>query len=390
MSSVPTPTRMRAATAGVQRSPVLTTKNNFTVGSQDDWNDVNRKKALRTISKGTLELAPNVENRLTPHEVQKLAFVTGRSGKKVKTPNFDNDPYWRELRAKAKLLIPTDATHFFTKHFDTEYAQYFYYDHVSGNSTWDRPAGDNIEVHRPESLINTMFESSYNAAIEKRKLVERRRIAYDVIQKEKAERLAAEWLEDEKAAVKKLQNIWRNACTEASLYGGRFELNWIDLGVIDPFMYRFEEEFGLPLKSMKLVGLSLDVLTDDVCRNMNSLETLSLACNNLTHLPDNIVLLTNLQKLNILRNKIVELPKRIGSLSNSLCRLEVANNLITSLPMTFGALHLMTGDSSYYPLHQYLLSNQPISFSTVSYSHWTLSMMMISHQHRMQQTESLA
>ena len=167
---------MRAATAGVARSPVLVKNSNFVVGSQDDWAQFNRKKALRTVSKGTLELAPAVEDRLTPHEVQKLAYVTGRSGKRVKTPNFDSD-YWRELRSKAKLLIPADATHFFTKHFDPEYAQYFYYDHVSGNSTWDRPAGDNIEVHRPESLINTMFESSYNAAVEKRKLVERRRIA---------------------------------------------------------------------------------------------------------------------------------------------------------------------------------------------------------------------
>ena len=278
---------------------------------------------------------------MTPGDVQKLVHITGRSGKRVKTPS-PADPYWQALLQKAQLAIPKGATHFFTKHFDGEYGQYYYYDHVSGASTWDKPAGDNIQVHRPESLVNQMFESHYSSAVDKRKLVERRRIAYDVIQKEKAESLAVEWLQREKADAKKLATLWRNACVEAAEYGGRFELSWRKLGKVDPVMYNFEADYGMPLKSMKLVGLGLTELSEEVPLKMNTLEVISLACNNLTKLPHNFVNLTKLKKLNLLKNQLAELPARIGALSHTLITLDIANNQLTRLPLTFAALRLMT------------------------------------------------
>ena len=315
-------------------------KNNFVVGSRDDWQNFHRKRALRQL-RSSLDLSVEVESRLTPADVQKLAHITGRSGKRVKTPS-PADPYWQTLLQKAQLAIPAGATHFFTKHFDQEYGQYYYYDHVSGASTWDKPVGDNIQVHRPESLVNQMFESHYSSAVEKRKLVERRRVAYDVIQKDKAEQLAVEWMQQEKADAKKLANLWRNACVEAAEYGGRFELSWRKLGVVDPVMYNFEANYGMPLKAMKLVGLGLTELSEEVPQRMNTLEVLSLACNQLTALPDNFVMLTKLKKLNLLKNKLTELPARIGALSHTLTTLDVANNQLTRLPLTFAALRLMT------------------------------------------------
>ena len=53
-----------------------------------------------------------------------------------------------------------------------------------------------------------------------------------------------------------------------------------------------------------------------------------------------MVLLTNLKELNLLRNRLVALPDRIG-LMCSLLRLELANNVLQRLPITFGALNMM-------------------------------------------------
>ena len=277
---------------------------------------------------------------MTPHDVQKLAYVTSRSGKRVKTP-LDTDPYWRELREKAKLVIPEGVGHFFTKHFDPEHGKYYYYDHISASSTWDKPAGDNIEIYRPESLVEGMFQAHTEAAKEKSKLVARRRKAYDEFQRDKAENLAELWLDREKEEAKRVQNIWNKACIEAALQHGRIELSWQKMVTIDELVFTFSENFGMPVSALKLVGIDLPELTTEVGHRLPSLERLSLANNHLTCLPDNIIMLTNLKELNLLKNKIVQLPSRIG-LMIALQKLEVANNLLTSVPASFGALQLLT------------------------------------------------
>ena len=94
--------------------------------------------------------------------------------------------------------------------------------------------------------------------------------------------------------------------------------------------------------ALKLVGIDLPNLTEEVPLKLATLERLSLANNHLTCLPDNIVLLTNLRELNLLKNKIVQLPPKIGLLC-ALQKIEFANNLLASLPLSFGALSMITG-----------------------------------------------
>ena len=242
----------------------------FVVGSEQEWDDYNREKALRTVSRGSLSLTPTATRRLTPADVSKLAYVTSRSGRRIKTPS-DNDPYWRELREKAQLAIPEGATHFFTKHFDPDQGLYYYYEHVSGVSTWDRPAGD-VEVYRPESLVESMFEAHRVAAEEQRKLTARRRRAYDDFQRDKAENLTELWLDKEAEEKKRVENIWRVACVEATQQGGSLEISWKKLEFVNPLIYDFQTQFGMPLIGLKLVGIDLPALPDDVALRLPTLQ----------------------------------------------------------------------------------------------------------------------
>ena len=230
------------------RLHVNSQKQEFVIGNEEEWNDNNRDKAIRAISRGTLSLTPDVTQRLTPNDVQRLSFVLSRSGKRPKTANEDDD-YWRELREKAQLSIPDGAPYFYTKHFDSDKGHYYYYDHVSGASTWDKPpGGDDMEIHRPESLVESMFKRTTDAAIERRKLLERRRIAYDTFQNEKAQEMAAEWLAKENAELRRVETIWKTACVDASQKNGSLELSWIKLDFINPLIYDFSIQFGMPLQ----------------------------------------------------------------------------------------------------------------------------------------------
>ena len=226
------------------RAHVNSQKQEFVIGNEDEWNANNRDTAIRAISRGQLELTPDVRERLTPKDVQRLGYVLSRSGKRPKTPN-ENDDYWRGLREKAQLIIPEDAPYFYTKHLDSDKGHYYYYDHVSGASTWDKPPdGDTMEIHRSESLVESMFKTTSDAAIERRKLLERRRIAYDTFQNEKAQEMAAEWLAKENAEIRRVETIWKTACVDASQKNGSLELSWIKLDFINPLIYDFSTQFG--------------------------------------------------------------------------------------------------------------------------------------------------
>lgn len=141
---------------------------------------------------------------------------------------------------------------------------------------------------------------------------------------------------------KRVENIWQKALYDASTVelNGNLNIAWQELGAISDRIYRFSEDFGAPLLGLRLVGVGLTSLPSEVGLHLKTLQSLSLANNQLTELPDTIVELTALRELNLLKNKIVRLPERIG-LMCSLQYLLVTNNCIEKLPMTFGALNLL-------------------------------------------------
>ena len=135
------------------------------------------------------------------------------------------------------------------------------------------------------------------------------------------------------------QLIWQRAMYEASSSPKScVSLPWQYFGRIHESLYQYSALFGAPLLELRIPGLGLETLPDELGLYCASLKVLSVQNNELTTLPESILKLTNLTELNLVKNKLVSLPDRIGLLCN-LQRLELANNLIERLPITFGALN---------------------------------------------------
>ena len=135
------------------------------------------------------------------------------------------------------------------------------------------------------------------------------------------------------------QLIWQRAMFEASSTPNNcVSLPWQYFGRIHESLYQYSTLFGAPLLELRIPGLGLESLPDELGLYCASLKVLSVQNNELTTLPDSILKLTNLTELNLVKNKLVSLPDRIGLLCN-LQRIELANNLIERLPVTFGALN---------------------------------------------------
>jgi Leucine-rich repeat (LRR) protein len=134
--------------------------------------------------------------------------------------------------------------------------------------------------------------------------------------------------------------VWQKALMDASISKGICNMSWLNFGQIDPVVYDFQKNYKFPLKELRLVGMGLTEIPDDMGNKLKTLEVLSLTSNQLTTLPDNIVNLTKIRELQLVKNKIEYLPDRIGLLA-SLITLGLAKNCIKRLPLTFAALNLI-------------------------------------------------
>ena len=137
---------------------------------------------------------------------------------------------------------------------------------------------------------------------------------------------------------KRIKLLWQKAMFEGAQNKHSVSLSWQNFGIMHHHIYEYPQSFGVGLMELRIPGMGLKVLPDEFCEKLVSLQVLSLNCNQLEYLPDNITILTNLCQLNLVKNKLKKLPMKIG-LMCALHRLEVQNNLIDELPITFGALN---------------------------------------------------
>lgn len=95
------------------------------------------------------------------------------------------------------------------------------------------------------------------------------------------------------------------------------------------------------LQSLSLTHCELELVPDELL-NLLSLKKINLSNNNLTQLPENFEKLHNLEALSLRDNNFVKLPDSIGKLKK-LQQLSIENNKLTELPESITQLNNLTG-----------------------------------------------
>ena len=214
---------------------------------------------------------------------------------------------------------------------DPSSGRFFYLHLPSGLSTWDRPAGVEPPLATDSLPFVERSEDSDRARRSEyigRVFEERRELA----------RLRAEQKEQDE--FRRRLEVWTGAMERAKGSADDLSLSWTPFGYIDPCVYTYQELYGRSLVTLRLIGLALKSLPDEVGFKLTSLRVLNLSSNEIEALPESLLRLTNLQELHLGHNKLLRLPERIG-LMGCLHRLELANNQLTRLPVTLAGLTRM-------------------------------------------------
>jgi hypothetical protein len=276
---------------------------------------------LSTIATATTE-----STLLTPEELEARA--------KAK-----KDAYWAKLKEDNRIDIPPGSTHYFTKHFEEATGKFYFYDHVTHATTYDRPPGE-IRLYKSEAQLDDLRAKQEAAERERELEVGKRRVIMDKIVEEKRVAQTHYMNQKREAETRRQNQIWNRVCEDGAANKGQVNIAWQNFGSVHAMVYSFPLTYRMPLVALRLVGHGLKSLPDDFGQRLTGLEILSLSNNDLTELPESVVLMTNLRELNVLRNRLTSLPAKIG-LMCSLQRLEVANNLLELMPISFGGLNMM-------------------------------------------------
>jgi len=253
------------------------------------------------------------------------------------------DDYWQNEKDRHQIIIPDGAPSHFTKHYDENLGKFYYYDHVTGLTTWDKPVGS-IKLYLSDEQVDKIRQTHERrhalATGKEANLKDIRQIVLQKMKKEKDFEVQQHRARMKAELERQNKSIWQRVLMDASLTHGHLSLSWQKLGYIDPVVFDFADNFGYSLVSLRLIGISLKVLPENFGLMLTQLEFLSLSNNELTYLPDSFVQMTSLREVNLLKNKLVKLPERIG-LMCSMQKFDVANNYLRALPVTFAALNLM-------------------------------------------------
>eukprot|EP00605_Chrysophyceae_sp_TOSAG23-4_P001691 GSChrysophyteH1.ASY1.ANO1.1859.1 assembled CDS len=256
------------------------------------------------------------------------------------------DEYWQGQKEMHKIIIPDGAESYFTKHYDESLGKFYFYDHVSGLTTWDKPVGK-IDLYLSDEQIDNIrqkhersYKSAFNQSPEK-DTKDVRHLVLDKMRKEKELEIKQHKARLKAELEQKNKNIWQRALIDADMSGGHLSLTWQNMGVIDPVVFQFNKNFGTDLQSLRLIGVDLKELPEQFGLYLTQLKFLNLSNNKLTYLPESFVQMSSVVEINLLKNQLTCLPDRIGLLCH-LEKLEIANNCITQLPITFAALNMIS------------------------------------------------
>ena len=238
---------------------------------------------------------------------------------------------------KQEQLVPRPSPGLWTKRLDPGTGRFYFLHAATGLSTWDRPAGldpplvpeDMPRIAHDDHLSEAQDEDRKRRSDYIRRVFEERR---EITQ------LRAEQERDEE--FRRRLEVWTRAMERAAGSADDLSLSWTPFGYVDPCIYAYQERFGRCLVTLRLIGLGLKTLPEELGFKLTSLRVLNVSSNELDCLPDSVLRLTNLQELHIGHNRLRRLPERIG-LMGSLHRLELANNSLDRLPVTLAGLTSM-------------------------------------------------
>jgi glycerol kinase len=110
-------------------------------------------------------------------------------------------------------------------------------DHVSGESTWDKPAG-NYVLHIPEEEIDRRRWEAENAALAAAAAQSQSRALFSSLREIKKNAEKEKALRESRAEEHRRYVIWQRAVLDATLFQS-FSLCWLKLGEIHPVLYDF-------------------------------------------------------------------------------------------------------------------------------------------------------
>ena len=106
-------------------------------------------------------------------------------------------------------------------------------------------------------------------------------------------------------------------------------------------IYKLPKSKKAQITELDLSRMGLTQIPDDIFDGFTNLEKLNLGYNQLIELPESIGNLTNLEELGLDKNQLTELPESIGNLTN-LKWLWLPENQLTELPQSIGNLTNLT------------------------------------------------
>jgi predicted RNA binding protein with dsRBD fold (UPF0201 family) len=142
----------------------------------------------------------------------------------------------------------------FTKHLDVSTGKFYYYDSLSGQTTWDKPIGDIQFVIPPKADESQVDKRKVKRQKSKKELIEKQEIL-DLIRNELIEAKTQRLNEEKKNEEKAERLIW-NQCITDAMRDGEMNLSWKSLSGFNKNVFTFEKvQLHIPPQKNKVCNI---------------------------------------------------------------------------------------------------------------------------------------